>query len=696
MELCFLDSETRSLADVTLVGGYAYAHHPTTEGLIWSWADAEGAGWLWSPEWAYEDPTDDCEMLIEHAKSGGYFVAWNAFFDRWIWNAVMVKKYGWPETDPEQWLCAQAQAEANNLPGKLEKACEALGTPYQKDKQGGALIAALSHGVKDTFNRTQLREKMGRFRAYGRYDVLAMRDVWDVTRPLTMSEWAEYHSSERINDRGVAVDVEFARAAFSYASAEFADINGQLAELTGDPDLTLSAHLRKSRWLHDQLEPDEELQEVVRRPEKVEGKPRYSCDRPTREAVLEMIMQPEHSELFHVEHHERVVQFIELIEAGNSAAVNKFRAISNQAYQGRVHGSYSFNGAGQTGRYSSRGVQVHNLIRAPVEKGNPDRAVDAIEAIMAEAEPDELRDEFGYPISRLLARLIRPTFIAEDGNVLVWADYDQIEGRVLPWLSASPAGNAKLDIYRSGEDVYTLTAADIAACSPLEVTDNMRQAIGKVPELALGFGGSVGALSAMSRSYGVSIPDDQKRLIVERWRAANPWAQAFWYELWEAAMQAFKSPGVWYHAGRVRYLFHPQLMKGTLICELPDGRWLVYPQFKHEQVEYEDEETGHTIIRWRTTFVKGFGSGAGRVELWYGVLAENITQAVAASMLRIALRRLDDIVVLHTHDELVAEVNQRALHATVARIESEMTRLPEWAAGLPLTVSSEHGPYYTK
>ena len=715
MDLCFTDSETRSLLDVTQVGAYKYAQHASTEGIVWgfTWGDEPG-GSLWSPQWAWGNTVvshadaERPERLLEHAIDGGYFVAWNAFFDRWIWNAVMVPKYGWPRTDPEQWLCAQAQAEANNLPGNLEKACLALGTPYQKDPAGKKLIMQLSRGDRSTWNpqRFETPAKMGHFRAYCLKDVLAMRDVWDVTRPLTLDEWAEYHVSERINDRGVAVDHEFAAAAMQYAGDEKDEINAKLAELTGDPGMTLNTHLRKAKWLFEELHPDQELQELVTRPEKVEGKWRGSCDRMTRESVLEAIMQPEHAELFHVEHYDKIVEFIEAVEAGNSAAVQKFTAITNQVTpDGRVRGGYSFNGAGQTGRFSSRGIQVHNIIRDPVQKKNPDRAIDAIEMVLAGADPEDLRQEFGYPISRLLARLIRPTFLAEPGNTLVWADWDQIEGRVLPWLANSPLSEAKLNLYRSDQDVYTLTAAEIAGKRPSDVTDGERQALGKVPELALGFGGAVGALTAMGRSYGVTLSEDEKVEIVFRWRNQNAWAPAFWHELWDAALGAYQHPGQWFHAGRVRYLYYAQLMRGTLICELPDGRWLVYPQFKRELLEEDDDpDTGsqhwerRPHHRWRTSFVKGYGSGSARVDLWYGVLAENITQAVAASMLRIALRRMDmyPVVVLHTHDEIVCEVPEQDRAEFADLLQTAMTGLPQWADGLPLTVSVEHGPFYTK
>jgi len=702
--LCFSDSETRSLSDVTEVGAYKYAHHPSTEGIVWGWCFDDGPGKVWSPRWAWGNTVvahaDDEQPyeLLKHVQEGGFMVFWNAFFDRWIWNAVMRPKYGWPKLYREQVLCAQAQAEANNLPGKLLKACEALGTPYQKDPKGTQLIAQLSHGDKTTWNSQvfETPKKMGHFRAYCVRDCVAMRDVFQYTRPLTMREWAEYHASEQINDNGVMVDVDFARAAQRYATAEFDDINGQLAELTGDNCLTLSAHLRKAHWLHDQLYPDEELQQLVEKPMKEEGRPRYSCDRPTRDAVLETIGQPEHAERFEDDHAEQIIQFLELVEAGNSAAVRKFTAIGNQAIGERVYGGYSFNGAGQTGRFSSRGIQVHNIIRAPVAKDDPDRAIDAMEDILAGHSPETLRDNYGYPISRLLARLIRPTFIAPPGKVLIWGDWDQIEARILPWLACSPGAERKLDLFRAGQDVYKFAAAPIYGLSdPLSATDEQRQ-VGKVAELALGFGGAVGAFSAMGRGYGVTVPADQVRHIVDTWRAANSWCVHFWGELWQAAIAAYKNPGVWHHAGRVRYLFHPDLMRGTLICELPDKRWLVYPQFRHERVEYEDEETGEIIVRWQTTFVRGFGSGYGRIELWHGMLAENITQAYAASFLRRALMDVASVCVLHTHDEIVCEIPTGQLEAFTEALRVFMTTLPAEAEGLPLTVSIEHGPFYTK
>ena len=704
-DFCFVDSETMSKASIK-GGGYKYHRHRTTDNLVWSWVfNQEAEGGVWSPPWAWgqiQRPDKDPERLIEHAKAGGYLIAWNAAFDRHHWNEVMVRLYGWPATELEQWLCAQALAEANNLPGKLEKAADALGTRYQKDKRGPALIRAMSEDrSRAEWDSTQFEtpEMMGHFRSYCLKDSLAMRDVWNLCRDLTLSEWAEYHSSERINDRGIAVDVDFAAAAKDYAEAEFDDLNAELFALTGVERLTVTNHVLKARWLYDQLFPSEELQQLVTKPEKTKGKPRYSADRTTREQLLDLLNQPEYAAAFDDDHRERIIKFIEIIEAGNSAAVRKFSAIVDYEIDGRVHGSYSFNGAGQTGRYSSRGVQVHNLIRSPVEKNNPDRAIDAMEDILDGAAPAMLVDKYGYPVSRLLARLIRPTFIAEGGNTLVWADWDQIEARVLPWLANSKGGDAKLDLFREKQDVYKHAALPIYKLADVSMVSDDQRQVGKVAELALGFGGANGAFAAMGRGYGIVLPEQDVTDIVGAWRKQNAWCVDFWNELWSAALTAYKRPGMWFHAGRVRYLYHPGLMRGTLMCALPDDRLIVYPAFRHELVDRIEKDANgneNRIRRWETTFMRGFGSGSGRLHLWHGTLAENITQGTAASFLRRALCELDDVAILHTHDEVCCEIQSDRADLLAEDMRDTMTYIPPWAEGLPLSVTVESGPYYTK
>lgn len=707
-DFAFCDFETRSLADVTECGAYPYARHKSTDCLVLGWVfDQQPTGQVWSPaeywgnsEFSTPDSEEPTELL-DHIENKGWFVAWNANFDRQIWNEVMMKHYDWPVLRQEQVLCAQAQAEASLLPGKLEKACEALRVSHKKDPRGKQLISKLSNGCLDTWDSEAFEtpNNMGHFRSYCLSDCLAMRDVFYNTRPLMEWEWRQYWSSERINDRGVMVDVEFARAAQAYAEAEFSDLNADMLQLTGDPKLTVTNHVRKAHWLYDHLWHDEEVQAMAWRPPKKkagtdEEVERRSCDRATREAVLEALSQPEHAELFPDNDLDDIIRFLELIEAGNSSAVRKFTAIGKHAFEDRVHGMYSFNGAGQTGRYSSRGVQTHNLINQPVDADNPDRAIDAMDDVMANLAADQLFDLYGFPVSRLLARLIRPTFIAPEGKILVWADWDQIEARVLPWLAKSPGGRTKLELFKTGQDVYVHAAAAIFNKLPKDIDKTERQ-VGKVSELALGFGGSVGAYSAMGRNFGVVLPEHEVRDIVQSWRAQNSWCVAFWGELWDAAIAAYNHAHTWIHVGRVKYAFFPEMMHGTLVCELPSGRWLVYPQFQYGEVEYENDD-GETEIRWRASCVKGFGSGFARVDIWYGTLAENITQACAADFLRMNLVEFDDLVVMHTHDEIVCEVDENEVEAASAELAEMMTWLPDWADGLPLSVSVESGPFYTK
>lgn len=705
-DFLFSDSETRSPIDVTKHGAYRLAEHPASDCTVWSFAfDDEPFGTVWSPSWAWgqtEGITADPEptRYLDFIEDGGYFIAWNANFDRLMWNKIMVPKYGWPELRLEQVLCAQALAEGNNLPGQLEKAAECLRTGYKKDPAGKRLISLLAHGTRDDWSprENETPQRMGHFRSYCLKDTLAMRDVWGECRPFTIGEWNEYHASERINDRGVAVDDEFAAQAARFAAAETRDLNREIVEVTG-VEMTVTNHVKKALWLYEMLAPDEALQLAAWRPPKKKGgKDRYSCDSATRAIVLEAINQPEHAELFEDGNRERIIRFLEIVEAGNATAVHKFAAIRDRATAGRVHGLYSFDGAGQTGRFSSRGVQAHNLIRDPVDKANSDRALDAIDDIMAGRDADELVREFGFPISRLLARLIRPTFIAPNGRVLVWGDYEQIEGRGLPWLAASPAAEKKLELFRSGVDVYRETAGDIAGKPADEVTDFERQALGKVPELSLGFGGGVGALMTMGRNYGVVLPRDEAQAIVYRWRAANPWAEVYWSQLTRAIAGAYGDPGAAYTAGRVRYVFVPNLMRGTLVAILPCGRWLLYPQFKREWAEWEDR---HGVKRqgYRMSCVRGFSGGYGRVGLWHGVFAENNTQASAASVLRVAIVRAEERdlePVLHTHDELATECDTADIQRQTAALQAAMLDPIEWAAGLPLAVEIEHGPYYTK
>lgn len=672
MSYLFADFETRSEADLPTVGAYAYARHPSTEVLTF-------CGLLNTEEVAWSPllrggTSDVCPATVkEHVKNDGWVIFWNAFFDRHIWNEVAVKRYGWPPLRLEQTLCAQAQAEASNLPGSLSHAARELGGK-QKSTQGARLITLLSKAEANPWT-SKHTAAMPEMRLYCKQDVEVMRELWNACRPLTLSEWGEYHASERVNDRGVAVDTAFAEAACEFAANEFADVDRELAEVTGDPEIKITTHLRKAEWLYHALAPSPGIQALVYKGE-AGGKPRFSCDKEVQEAVATFLDSPEQQKLFSPEQLDRVVGFLDLVESGNSAATQKYARISSTSFEGRLHGQYSFNGAGQTGRFSSRGVQLHNLSKASVSK-EPNASVDAIEMILSGASGQELTEKFGLPVSRLLGRLVRPTFIAPPGKTLVWGDYRQIEANVLPWLSDSAGGREVLEGVRKGLDRYKSEAAKVFGASIDDVTPEQRD-VGKVAVLSLGFGGAVGAFTRMAKSYGKIFSVDQAQEIVAAWRAANPWCGNFWRATMRAVENARSDPGTWMGAGRLAYVFLPNLLGGSMVCRLPCGRWLVYRKWLRD----EDENF---------SYLKRFGSAVVRVPVWHGVLVENATQGFSGSIFRHALTKLTNCV-LHTHDELCIEVDEKDLEAQIT--ELRRVALDNSFEDLPLDIAIKHGPFY--
>ncbi len=339
----------------------------------------------------------------------------------------------------------------------------------------------------------------------------------------------------------------------------------------------------------------------------------------------------------------------------------------------------------------------------------------------------------GSPPAQKLSYLLRPAFVADPGKTFVWGDWSAIEARMLPWLAGSPGGESVLDIFRKSDadpkypDVYMFTAADLVGQDPFELwaaykagdkeAGDLRQSRGKVPVLSLGFGGGVGALIAMAANYRVYLDMDAAKRVVDGWRDANKWARSFWgahgregsYGLWGAANSAIENPDTIYAAGRVAYVYDKSYLGGALICALPCGRWLTYPDIKWEWREVEDKETKKLKDVYQLTFLKQYG----RSGLWHGKLAENITQASAASVLRRTLKRLDKgwhknvdgsfsrmeefmPVVMHTHDEIVAEVAERDEARARKALLFEMERNDEWDAGLPLKAEISGNWYYTK
>jgi len=632
--MLFLDFETRSECDLSTAGVYNYAMHRSTEVLCMCYAFDGGDVLTWTPDQPF--PQD----VFRHQ---GPIYAHNATFERLILWYVL-------QTDHklEQFVCTAAQARANCAPGSLEDIGRFSGAGMRKDHSGAALIRKC---CVPPFKHTA--DDLTALFAYCAQDVRAMRDVSQRLRPLSATELADYHANERINDRGVLIDVALARAATQYSAEEANDIQNTVWEITKGMVTSVRSPVMRE-WVLDRLTPEQlTLTEV-------NGK--ASIDKSVRANLLACDdLDPDVRE---------VVQCADDIW---SSSVAKFARLASLADEedNRLRGAFVFSGGAATGRAASYGAQVHNLPRKT--------AKDPVTLRQAIVRGHKLDGR----VSDALKSMLRPALIAQPGYVFVTADWSAIEGRVNPWLAQSPAGEAKLDVYRSGRDPYIVNAVatfgghynDVAKQVEWESPEalQMRQ-VGKVQELALAFGGGQGAFAAMARGYGVTVSNPKQ--IVAGWRKANPWAPVFWSQLEDAYLSAMRRPGREFSAGRITYLFD----RLHLWYILPSGRVLCYPFAK-----LTDDGLTYAKASWKP---KADATEWPRARLWSGLACENVVQATAHDLLRDALRVLDDVV-LHVHDEIVLEVPEYKAEAAARRLEDVMQTPPAWAAGLPLVAKAK-------
>jgi len=522
----------------------------------------------------------------------------------------------------------------------------------RKDHRGAALIRLLCIPRKDgSFNNDPglLDEMYG----YCAQDVLTMREVSKSMRPLSVEELADYHTNERINDRGVLVDTALCRAAVGYAEVELQEIQSIVAEVTkGEVTSVRSPKMRQ--WVQDRVGP-----EGIKLMTTAEGK--MSIDKSVRANLLLLAdEQPDEVPADVAE----VIQCADDLWASSVAKFKRLDALADSDDH-RVRGAFVFAGGSATGRFSSYGAQVHNFTRKTAD--------DPAAVRQAMVRGHQIVPAFGKRVTDVLKGMLRPALIPAPGNVLVVSDWSAIEGRVNPWLSNCPAGEIKLDVFRSGRDPYKVNAMATFGVAYDAVTGDQRQ-VGKVQELALGFLGGEGSFDTFGRVYGVHLTDAEVALAIRTWRRANPWAMKHGQDLEEAYTRAMRNVGREFSAGRVTYLFDGQ----HLWYALPSGRVLCYPFAK-----LEADGVSYLKAAWKPA---ADATEWPRARLWRGLAVENVTQATANDLLRVALRRIPDIV-LHCHDEVVVECPEADGERVAAEVERVMCEPPPWAAGLPLGAS---------
>jgi DNA polymerase len=614
--MMFIDFESKSACDLKKHGVYNYAQDRSTEVLCMSYAFDNEDVQTWTPDLPFPERVRNFKGQIR---------AHNAAFERLIFWYVLGINF-----EMEQFYCTATQARANCLPGSLEDIGRAMSAKMKKDHRGKQLIRQC---CVPPYNTALLPELIH----YCEQDVRAMREVSLALRQLDADELLDYHINERINDRGLLIDVPLCHAAIGYATAELEDIQTLVKDITG---ISSARSPKLKLWVADRVDPELMM---------VDDK--LSLNKATRTALLQLDLPDE------------VLDVVQCIDDISASSVAKFKRMGELAdvEDHRVRGAFVFNGGSATGRSSSFGVQLQNMSRVC--------AKDPVAVRSAMMAGDSL-NAFGNRVTDVLKGMIRPAIIPAPGNVLIVADWAGIEARCNPWLSNHVASEAKLDIFRSGGDVYVENAK--STFNTKEVTKEQRF-IGKVQELALGYSGGAGAFASMARIYGLEMPEHQIKRMINGWRVANPWMMPYGQELERAYMSAMRHKGYEFSAGRVTYLFDGN----HLWYILPSGRVLCYPFARIEE---------GSVTYLKAAFKPSADAEEWpRARLWQGIAQENIAQATANDLLRNSLRQLDGAVG-HIHDEIIVECAIDDAESMSKRMTEVMCTPPVWAEGVPLAV----------
>ncbi len=632
----WIDFETRSRCDLTSKGVYNYAQDGSTDVLCMSYAFDDDEVTTWTPDQPFPD------SVKNHA---GQIRAHNAAFERLIFWYVLQCDF-----QLEQFYCTAAQARANCLPGSLEDVGRAISSSMRKDHRGSQLIRLLSIPMADGAFRED-PALMKEMIEYCEADVRAMRAISKAMRDLSDDELADYHVNERINDRGVLLDKPLAEAAIKYASVELEEIESLVQELT-EGEITSVRSPRMKKWVMERVGPQALEMMVTYK----DGEKKYSIDKSVRANLLAFAEENPDEIPAHVAD---VIQCADDLWASSVAKFSRLAELADEDDH-RVRGAFVFAGGSATGRASSYGAQLHNMSRKCAS--DPD----AVRYAMVRGHA--ITPRFGRRITDVLRGMLRPALIPATGKKFVVADWSAVEARVTAWTSADSQAEEVLQVFRDGRDIYKREAAGIYRVPEADVTKDQRQ-IGKVAILSLGFGGGIGAFSAMGRNYGVFMAESDAKRIVDAWRRANSWAVRYWQKLEEAYTRALRNPGREFSAGRVTYLYDGQ----HLWYALPSGRILCYPFAK-----FDGDEITYVKAAWKPA---ADAKEWPRARLWRGLACENIVQATAHDLLRHVLRLLPDCVG-HVHDEVILETDDPEAPNTLQQI---MCTPPDWAAGLPLS-----------
>ena len=661
MKTLSIDIETYSDVLLQKSGVYRYTESPAFEILLFGYSVDSGPVQVVDLACGEQIPEDVLEALTDETVIKWAF---NAAFERVCLSRYLrdlgisldpfhdrhplsqdVARY----LNPESWRCSMIWAATMGLPLSLEGVGAVLGLEKQKLTEGKDLIkyfCQLCAPTKANGQRTRNRpfhapEKWETFKRYNLRDVETEMGIQQKLAKFPVSDqiWEEYHIDQEINDRGVKVDMELVQQAIQMDTRSRQELLEAMKRVTSLENPNSVQQMRQ--WLSDN------------------GMETESLD---KKAVAELLKDAP------VELQEALMLRQQLAKS----SVRKYQAMEKTVCSDdRARGMFQFFGAVRTGRFSGRNVQLQNLPQNHL----PDLAEARALVRSGDFEAVKLLYE---DVPDTLSQLIRTAFIPKDGAQFLVADFSAIEARVIAWYAGE---TWRQKVFEKGGDIYCASASQMFKVPVVKhgINGHLRQK-GKIAELALGYGGSVGALKAMG-ALDMGLSENELPALVDAWRQANPEIVKFWWAVDHAVMEAVR-----YKHTTTEYGLTFSCRSGMLFIRLPSGRSLAYVKpkvgtnkFGGECITYEG--VGATK-KWE------------RLESYGPKFVENIVQATSRDILCYAMRTLRCCsIVMHIHDELVIEADPRM---SLEAICEQMGRTPPWAKGLLLRADGYSTPFYKK
>ena len=636
-----IDIETYSDVDLSKCGVYKYSSSPNFEILLFGFSVDGGEVEVVDVACGEEIPADILAALSDESVIKWAF---NAMFER-----VCLSNYLGEWLEPESWKCSMVWSATLGLPLSLENVGAVLGLEKQKLSEGKELIRYFCVPCKPTKTnggRTRNlpehdREKWERFKEYNFRDVEAEMQIQQrlAKFPVLDFVWEEYWQDQEINDRGIGVDMEMVARAIAMDGRSKSELSTAMQELT-ELENPNSVHQMK-QWLSEN------------------GMDTDSLDKKAVAELLKTAPEP-------------LGEALALRQQLAKSSVKKYQAMENAVCaDSRAHGMFAFYGANRTGRFSGRIIQLQNLYKNTM----PDLAQARELVRCGDFEALEILYD---SVPEVLSELIRTAFVPQDGRKFIVADFSAIEARVLAWIAGE---RWRLKVFEGGGDIYCASASQMFHV-PVEkhgVNGHLRQK-GKIAELALGYGGSVGALISMG-ALEMGLAEEELQPLVSAWRDSNPCITEFWWAVDRAVKECIKM-----RAGTETHGIRFDYQGGMLFITLFSGRRLAYVKPRIGENQFGGESVTYMGVggtkKWE------------RLESYGPKFVENIVQAVSRDILCYAMRTLRNCsIVAHVHDEIIIEADRRM---SLPAVCEQMGRTPPWAKGLLLRADGYECDFYQK